>query len=124
MIISGWSNFCVGPIGRSFGIIKDRGHLFSEKDFYELPSEVLERFNKLSKSKEKTMFCIGRSEEDNLPEVVNELEKWSLIQASDIMIDIVKKIDPNLSDEKDIIKEFASNFKLLTDIKTEPEIVK
>lgn len=113
-------NLLTGPLGYSFGIIKDREHLFSEKDFQELPPETLKRFNKLSPKKEKKMFLIGIAEEENALEVVNELEKLSLIQASETIKKFVKEMDSDLNDEKAIIDKFASQFDFLTNIKTKP----
>jgi len=115
-------NFLIGPLGNSFEIIKERGYLFSEENFQELAPEALERYNKLSNSQEKKMFAIGMSEEDQAVEVVTELEKISLIQASDIIKNIVKDMNPDLSDEKAIIEKFASAFDFLTNIKNEPTI--
>jgi len=115
-------NFIAGPLGCSFGIIKDRGHLFSDENFQELSSDALKKYNELSNSQEKKMFTIGISSEDQTIEVVTELEKMSLIHASETIMQFVKKMDPDLRDEKAIIDKFASKFNFLTDIKTEPTI--
>jgi len=115
-------NFLIGPLGNSFEIIKERGYLFSEENFQELPQDILEKYNKVSNSQKKKMFYIGISSEDRTIELVTELEKLSLIQASEVMKKIVNEMDSELTDEKEIIDKFASEFNFLTDIKTEPKI--
>jgi len=115
-------NFLVGPLGRSFGVIKERGQLFSEGSFMELPPKVLERFNQLCHRQEEKMFSIGFLEDEKLIEVATELDKISLIRASEMIKEAVMKMDPDLCDEKEIIEKFASEYKCLTDIKTDPEI--
>lgn len=120
-------NLLIGPLGRSFSVIRSEGHLFSKQSFEELDPEDVKRFNRLSGRNEKRLFCVGYSEEEKLMDVVTELEMKSLIQASEIMKRIVYKMNSAIEngdelDDKEIIERFDAEYKEFTGGKVEPTI--
>ena len=105
-------NLLVGPLGQSFNVIKKRGKLFVESDFTELTETQYESyFKKVGKTSRK-IYTIGYDKSSNEFEIVDELEKVSLLQASEFIRKTVGK-DQSVSDTE-LIDKFASEFPFLT----------
>lgn len=117
-------NFLFGPLGQSFSIIKQKGKLFTFKDFMPLTPDKVEKFNELSGMHETSLFCIGILNNGKIIEIVNELEMLSLIQASEFIRNTVREMNPQLSQEKQIIDAFDQEFHFITNIKVESKIYK
>ena len=102
-------NLILGPLGESFKIIKQRGKLYSEEDFVELTETQYALYTaKVGKSK-SALYSIGYDAESNLLEIVDELEKYSLMQASTF-----GEISEQPLTDAEIIEKFASVFPFLT----------
>ena len=105
-------NFLVGPLAQSFKVIKERGKLFVESDFTELTGTQYESyFEKVGKASGK-IYNIGYDKSSNEFEIVDELEKVSLLQASEFIRETVGK-GQSISDTE-LIDKFASEFPFLT----------
>ena len=72
-------NFLVGPLGKSFKIIKEQGKLFVEEDFTELNESQYSLYREKIGESDQKIYCIGYDEESKEFEVVNEDEKENLI---------------------------------------------
>ncbi len=107
-------NLILGPLGESFKIIKQRGKLYSEEDFVELTETQYASYTaKVGKPKSE-LYSIGYDAESNLLEIVDELEKYSLMQASTFMRNSVGEITDQPLTDAEIIEKFASVFPFLT----------
>lgn len=106
-------NLILGPLGESFKIIKQRGKLYSEEDFVELTETQYALYTaKVGKSK-SALYSIGYDAESNLLEIVDELEKYSLMQASTFMRNSVGEISEQPLTDAEIIEKFVSVFPFL-----------
>ena len=107
-------NLMIGPLGKSFKIIRQRGKLYSEEDFVELTETQYASYTAKVGKPKNALYSIGYDAESNLLEIVDELEKCSLMQASTFIRNSVGEISDQPLADAEIIEKFASVFPFLT----------
>jgi hypothetical protein len=106
-------NFLVGPLGKSFKIIKEQGKLFVEEDFTELNESQYSLYRAKIGESEQKIYCIGYDEESKEFEVVNEDEKEALLTGSRFIRETVGEDTDQPLPDSELIDKFASVFDFL-----------
>ena len=106
-------NFLVGPLGKSFKIIKEQGKLFVEEDFTELNESQYSLYREKIGESEQKIYCIGYDEESKEFEVVNEDEKEALLTGSRFIRETVGEDTDQPLTDSELIGKFASVFDFL-----------
>lgn len=106
-------NFLVGPLGKSFKIIKEQGKLFVEEDFTELNESQYSLYRAKIGESEQKIYCIGYDEESKEFEVVNEDEKEALLTGSRFIRETVGEDTDQPLTDSELIDKFASVFDFL-----------
>ena len=99
-------NLMIGPLGKSFKIIKQRGKLYSEEDFVELSETQYASYTAKVGKPKNALYSIGYDAESNLLEIVDELEKYSLMQASTFIRKSVRETSDQPLTDAEIIEKF------------------
>ena len=106
-------NFLIGPFGKSFKIIKERGKLFVEDGFTELNEVQYSLYKEKIGESEQKIYWIGYDEESKEFEVVTEDEREALLTGSRFVRETVGEDADHPITDAELIAKFASAFDFL-----------
>ena len=106
-------NFLIGPLGKSFKIIKERGKLFDEDDFTEFNEAQYSLYREKIGEPEQKIYCIGYDEKSKEFEFVTEDEREALLTGSRFIRETVGEDTDHPLTDAELIAKFASVFDFL-----------